>query len=86
MEVTHEVTKLIKYSLRCKAIFQGLKDTRDLAFGHHTTGIRVLPYSKKLWRGKNFSKFGKSQQFTNFLSIFICTCSNMSALKFVGWV
>jgi len=28
---------------------------------------RVLPYSKKLWRGKNFGEFGKSQKFANFL-------------------
>ena len=42
LEVTHEVTKLIKYSPRRKAIFQGLKDTPDLTVGHHTPGIRVL--------------------------------------------
>jgi len=27
-------------------------------------------YSKKLWRGKNFGKFGKSQQFANFFDNF----------------
>ena len=42
LEVTHEVTKLIKYSPRREAIFQDLKDTHDLAVGHHTPGIRVL--------------------------------------------
>ena len=31
-----------------------------------------LPYSKKLWRGKNFGEFGESQQFANFfLPIFL---------------
>ena len=42
LEVTHEITKLIKYSPRREAIFQDLKDTHDLAVGHHTPGIRVL--------------------------------------------
>ena len=42
LEVTHEVTKLIKYSPCREAIFQWLKDTHDLAVGHHTPGIRVL--------------------------------------------
>ena len=42
LEVTHEVIKLIKYSPRCEAIFQGLKVIHDLAVSHHTSGIRVL--------------------------------------------
>jgi len=29
-----------------------------------------IPYSKKLWRGKNFGEFGKSQQFANFFAKF----------------
>ena len=42
LKVTHEVTKLIKHSPCREAIFQGLKDTHDLAVGHHTPSIRVL--------------------------------------------
>ena len=42
LKVTHEVTKLIKYSPRRETIFRGLKDTHDLAIGHHTPGVRVL--------------------------------------------
>ena len=40
LEVTHEVTKLIKYSPCHETIFQEIKPTHDL--GHHTPGIRVL--------------------------------------------
>ena len=42
LEVTHEITKLIKYSPRRETIFQGLKDTHNISVGHHTPGIRVL--------------------------------------------
>ena len=31
-----------------------------------------IPYSKKLWRGKNFGEFGESQQFANFFCQFSC--------------
>jgi len=31
-----------------------------------------LPYSKKLWRWKNFGEFGESQQFANFFRQFSC--------------
>ena len=39
----------------------------------NSTGSKgIVPYSKKLWRGKNFGEFGESQQFANFFSpIFI---------------
>ena len=34
--------------------------------------VTEIPYSKKLWRGKNFGEFGESQQFANFfLPIFL---------------
>ena len=29
-----------------------------------------VPYSKKLWRGKNFGEFGESQQFAHFFANF----------------
>jgi len=28
--------------------------------------MHKIPYSKKLWRGKNYGEFGESQQFANF--------------------
>jgi len=50
--------------------------------------ILSLPYSKKLWRGKNFGEFGKSQQFANFFAKFPVlqyeVCSNMSCTLIVS--
>ena len=42
LEVTHEVTKLIKYSPHREGIFQQLKDNHDISVGYHTPGVRVL--------------------------------------------
>ena len=42
LEVTHEITKLIKYSPRREGIFQQLKDNHDISVGYHTPGVRVL--------------------------------------------
>ena len=42
LEVTHEITKLIKYSPHREGIFEGLKDKHDISVGYHTPGVRVL--------------------------------------------
>ncbi len=42
LEMTHEITKLIKYSPRREGIFQELKSANEVATGSHTTGVRVL--------------------------------------------
>ena len=42
LEVTHEITKLIKYSPRHDKIFKNLKSVHDNAAQHITPGIRVL--------------------------------------------
>jgi len=42
LEVTHEITKLIKYSPRREGIFEDLKDKHDISVGYHTPGVRVL--------------------------------------------
>ena len=42
LEVTHEITKLIKYSPRRDEIFKNLKTAHDHATQHVTPGIRVL--------------------------------------------
>jgi len=48
-----------------------------------------IPYSKKLWRVKNFGEFGESQQFANFFSpisfpafVIQGACSNVSCALF----
>lgn len=42
LEVTHEITKLIKYSPRREEIFKNLKTAYDHTIQHITPGIRVL--------------------------------------------
>jgi len=41
----------------------------------------IIPYSKKLWRGKNLGEFGESQQFANFFSPIILFCNMGCAQK-----
>ena len=42
LEVTHEITKLIKYSPRREEIFKNLKSVHDHTTQHISPGIRVL--------------------------------------------
>ena len=42
LDMTHEITKLIKYSPRWKAIFRDLKQGSEMSAGSHSPGIRVL--------------------------------------------
>ena len=42
LEVTHEITKLIKYSPRCEEIFKSLKSVYDHTTQHISPGIRVV--------------------------------------------
>lgn len=42
LEMTHEITKLIKYSPRREGIFKELKSANDVATGSHSPGVRVL--------------------------------------------
>jgi len=42
LEMTHEITKLIKYSPRREGILKELKSANDVATGSHSPGVRVL--------------------------------------------
>lgn len=42
LDMTHEITKLIKYSPRREAVFRDLKEENEMSTGCHSPGIRVL--------------------------------------------
>ena len=42
LDITHEITKLIKYSPRREAVFREIKECHEAAVGNHSVGIRVL--------------------------------------------
>ena len=42
LDMTHEITKLIKYSPRQEAIFRDLKQGSEMSSGSHSPGIQVL--------------------------------------------
>ena len=42
LDMTHEITKLIKYSPRREAVFRELKQGNEMSTGSHSPGIRVL--------------------------------------------
>lgn len=42
LEMTHEITKLVKYSPRWEGIFKELKTANDAAAGSHSPGVHVL--------------------------------------------
>lgn len=42
LDMTHEITKLIKYFPRREAVFRDLKEENEMSTGCHSPGIRVL--------------------------------------------
>ena len=42
LDITFEITKLIKYSPRREAVFREVKESHDFSTGSHSAGIRIL--------------------------------------------
>ena len=42
LEMTHEITKLMKYSPRREAVFRAIKETHEMETGYHSAGLRIL--------------------------------------------